>query len=685
MPPYTPAVASLGTILGIGSALLAGAGMGFWIASIRSRPRIHRLQGRIAEIEGESGSLRTALAAAQERSRRDVASAASVAARSTGEIAALSARLAQSEEARAALHRKAAERIRTQASAIARLEALNARLARWRSIVDAEGKARELLEAAMRDARLVQDEARAAAAEVERAARAGAEAIQGDVRRLQAELQARAEWLESEVRARLDGAEAQLAESRRVAGEEARSAKRRASAIIEAAEASAKEIAGEAWAAREDLGRLERLARAIENQVGGYGDRYLVPMYSVIDDLGESMSHEDVGRALKEARAASRSAVERGAAAGCDYADASRRATALRFVLDAFNGKVDAILARVRADNVGTLEQQVRDSFEIVNHLGSAFRNARILPGYLECRLAELRLAAAASHLRDQERQEQRRIKEQAREEERARREAERAQREAAKAAEAEARAVARLRSELESAQARERQQLERSIRDEVARADAARRAELEASLRTDAERRLESQRAEYESRISERDARLQEALARGQRARSMAEQTKRGHVYIVSNVGSFGEGIYKIGLTRRLDPMDRIWELGDASVPFDFDVHAMILSDDAPALETRLHRHFLLAQVNKVNPRKEFFRIGLSDLRAQIEGFGIEAHWTLASAAAEYRETLAIERRLSDDPAAKEAWLQGQMLWDPQAEPADRVPLDDEVEEREP
>lgn len=71
-----------------------------------------------------------------------------------------------------------------------------------------------------------------------------------------------------------------------------------------------------------------------------------------------------------------------------------------------------------------------------------------------------------------------------------------------------------------------------------------------------------------------------------------MAQQTRRGHVYVISNIGSFGDNVFKIGMTRRLEPMDRIKELGDASVPFSFDVHAMIYSEDAPALEKRYIRN---------------------------------------------------------------------------------------------
>jgi hypothetical protein len=173
-------------------------------------------------------------------------------------------------------------------------------------------------------------------------------------------------------------------------------------------------------------------------------------------------------------------------------------------------------------------------------------------------------------------------------------------------------------------------------------------------------------QRAGYENELELLRSRLQEAEDRGQRALSMAQQTKRGHVYIISNLGSFGDGVYKIGLTRRLEPLDRVKELGDASVPFEFDVHAIILSDDAPALENRLHKLFIMNQINKVNHRKEFFRADIADLRREIEALGIEAKWTMAAEAAQYRESLAIDRAIESDPTARQAWLNRQLTLDP-------------------
>ena len=137
------------------------------------------------------------------------------------------------------------------------------------------------------------------------------------------------------------------------------------------------------------------------------------------------------------------------------------------------------------------------------------------------------------------------------------------------------------------------------------------------------------------------------------------AQIGKIGHVYIISNVGSFGEGVYKIGQTRRPDKQERIDELGDASVPFEFDVHAWIKSENAPALEHKLHKRFLAMQVNKMNSRKEFFRVSLAEIQQEIEKLKqgddfIVTLWTEKAVATEYKESLDIE----NDPQKKEKWL---------------------------
>ena len=121
-----------------------------------------------------------------------------------------------------------------------------------------------------------------------------------------------------------------------------------------------------------------------------------------------------------------------------------------------------------------------------------------------------------------------------------------------------------------------------------------------------------------------------------------MAEMTRSGYVYIISNVGSFGEDVVKIGLTRRLDPDDRVRELGDASVPFSFDTHAMIYSEEALALEFALHRQFADRRINMSNNRKEFFRVQLDEVEEAVTRLAPEASFFKDREAQEWRETLA-------------------------------------------
>jgi flagellar biosynthesis GTPase FlhF len=288
---------------------------------------------------------------------------------------------------------------------------------------------------------------------------------------------------------------------------------------------------------------------------------------------------------------------------------------------------VDSILSRAKVSNFGTLQQEIKDAAALVNHNGSAFRNARVTREYIDARTQELVWAVQTHELREREKEEQRQIREQIREEEKVRKEYERAMRDAAKEEDL-------IRRAMEKAQG------------QIAKAS-------------------EEQKAQFEAQLAELADKLRQAEEKNQRALSMAQQTKAGHVYIISNIGSFGEHVYKVGLTRRLEPLDRVRELGDASVPFAFDIHAMIWSDNAPDLERTLHRKFFEAQVNKVNPRKEFFRVGLADLRATVEDMGLNVSWTMTAAAAEYRESLAISRQIEADPELRDKWFRQQIAYD--------------------
>jgi hypothetical protein len=148
------------------------------------------------------------------------------------------------------------------------------------------------------------------------------------------------------------------------------------------------------------------------------------------------------------------------------------------------------------------------------------------------------------------------------------------------------------------------------------------------------------------ERQIALLEGRLQEAEQNKHRAISRAQLTKSGHVYIISNIGSFGENIFKIGMTRRLEPLDRVRELGDASVPFEFDVHAIVYTEDAPALENLLHGAFGHHRVNLVNERKEFFSVSLNDIETVLTKHGYKVDVIKTPEAKAFRQTTLLRTR---------------------------------------
>ena len=406
-------------------------------------------------------------------------------------------------------------------------------------------------------------------------------------------------------------------------------AKIKSDRLIQDAQQKARDIAGDALDARDNAKLYEQTVKAMKNIILGYGSEYLVPSSTLLDELADTYGYEQASKDLKDIRSRIRNAVKLNQAASCDYSETNRKQTAIAFITDAFNGKADSIISHAKYDNFGTLKQKLTDAFNLVNYNGAAFRNARINNPYFQLRLEELRLACVIAEIHRRDIEEQRSIREKLREEEKARRDIEKAMREAAKEEDMLQKAMEKARAQLEIANA--------------------------------------EQREAYEAQIAEFERKYHEAEERNKRALSMAQQTKAGHVYIISNQGSFGDNVYKIGMTRRLEPLDRIHELSSASVPFPFDVHALIWSEDAPALETLLHKKFALSQVNKVNFRKEFFRLPLSEIRAELEKSGLNVKWTISAEASEYRESLAIEKAIHDSPQAREDWLNHQLEFDTQ------------------
>lgn len=279
----------------------------------------------------------------------------------------------------------------------------------------------------------------------------------------------------------------------------------------------------------------------------------------------------------------------------------------VKLMLTAFNIECDMLIGKVSPSSFGRTLERIE---KLANNLekSAATMECGFDIDYIELKFEECKLQYQYTLKKQEEIAEQKLIKEQIREEQRAIKEFEKA-----------------------IAEAEKEEKMYRNLLDkaqqELAQAN-------------------EQERSEMEQRIAILELQLAEAEAKEERAKSMAEQTRKGHVYVISNIGSFGEDVYKIGLTRRLEPMDRVKELGDASVPFPFDVHAMIYTDDAPALETALHREFHSQRVNAVNIRKEFFSVDLEEIKDAVEKIaGVDAQFKMTALAEDYYESL----RLSD------------------------------------
>jgi hypothetical protein len=328
---------------------------------------------------------------------------------------------------------------------------------------------------------------------------------------------------------------------------------------------------------------------------------------------------------LEEIRAAQKSLIQSGDAAVCPTQwevggskVEGRKMTArtLKLLLRAFNGECDAAIAKVKYNNFHVMEQRIIKAFDAINKLGEV-QNCSITRRFVELRLDELSLSHEYQEKLQEEKEEQRRVREQMREEEIALRELEKARQDAEKEEKRYETALARARAEVADAQG-------------------------------DKQARLLGQ-------IEELQRRLDEAHANKERAIARAQMTRSGHVYVISNLGSFGEHVYKIGMTRRLDPQDRIRELGDASVPFQFDVHAVIFSEDAPKLENALHKIFRNRRINWVNDRKEFFHVSLDEIEAAVHQHHGTIEFLHFPEAEEYRKTLAMIREEHERQPSRE------------------------------
>lgn len=249
-----------------------------------------------------------------------------------------------------------------------------------------------------------------------------------------------------------------------------------------------------------------------------------------------------------------------------------------KLLLRAFNSECDELISKVKYTNFDASLNKIYKSSEAISKLGTIMEIS-ITGQYLEAKVKELRLAFEYQQKKQEEKEEQ-------------------------KAARAEQREQAKIQKEIEE----QRKKIEK----EQTHYQTAFKRINDQLMANPNDPDLLAKKSELEKQIDSIDKALTDIDYR-------QANMKAGYVYVISNIGAFGENIYKIGMTRRLDPQDRVDELGDASVPFNFDVHAMIFSDDAPALEAALHRAFEDRKLNMVNQRREFFHVTLDEIKEVV------------------------------------------------------------------
>lgn len=277
----------------------------------------------------------------------------------------------------------------------------------------------------------------------------------------------------------------------------------------------------------------------------------------------------------------------------------------IKQILRCFNDECDVLISKVKFNNVEAYVKKVFTSWQTLNKINTV-NCVSITEEYVKLKIDELQIAYEYAFMKQKEKEEQRELREQQREEARLAKEIEAKRKEIEKEQKHYTNALLKINKQLEEC------------------------SEVEQEL-------LEVKKREIQSRLEELNVAVKDIDYR-------EANKKAGYVYIISNIGAFGEDIYKIGMTRRLDPTERVDELGDASVPFKFDIHAMIFSDDAPQLEAALHRAFEDKRLNKVNNRREFFNVTLDEIIEVVKAnYDKTVDFIKTPEAEQYRQSLRI------------------------------------------
>ena len=288
----------------------------------------------------------------------------------------------------------------------------------------------------------------------------------------------------------------------------------------------------------------------------------------------------------------------------------------IKQLIRTFNVECEAAINKATYTNMPRIEKRINRSFDQLNKLNTG-NSVELSQNYLNLKLDELHLAFEYEQKKEEE-------KEKLREEREKEREEKKVQAELAKQRKAVEKERTKQAKHFEQAQALLKEKMENVNEDD------------------EKYKSLQEEVAKLKSKLSELDKKSESLDYRENHATA-------GYVYIISNIGSFGQNVFKIGVTRRLEPLDRIRELSSASVPFKFDVHALIFSEDAYKLEANLHNYFDKQRVNKVNNRKEFFNITIEQIHDALDKYYNRTfEFREIPEAEEYRKSLEIAEKIS-------------------------------------
>lgn len=372
---------------------------------------------------------------------------------------------------------------------------------------------------------------------------------------------------------------------------------------------------------QEEIDELKKIKQSLQMDIIELDDKILFQDFGIYQPQYNFATLDEYKEKLEEIREEQKFMIKDNTAAICNTAwkvQGSEKvgkkmiAENIKQTLRNFNIECDLCISKVKFSNYDNSKERIFKAFELQNKLNET-NDIRIVDDYYRLKIKELNLAFEYQKKKQEEKEELRRKREELREAEKLAREIEEKRKDLEKEQEHYQNYLKKINEQIEVEQSEERKQF------------------------------LLAKKEELDNNVNDVQLALEDLDYREANHRA-------GYVYIISNIGAFGENIYKIGMTRRLVPEDRIAELSGAAVPFKFDIHAMIFSDDAPKLEAALHNHFSDKKVNLVNGRKEFFNVSLEEIKDAVrKNHDKSVDFINIPDAEQYRESLMLRKQIKN------------------------------------